>query len=149
MKTSLKYKATIILFIITWLSYSQGRNINVKTTDYYSVNLPSSGDYSSRDGFVIWEIDLKEKIIHYKIKSNFYTFKYDDDELIKNSNSEITIKFENQNEVIYFSSYYNYIKISYYSNMEPLSYPRSYKKVEVYSNYNLGDFFKIMNYNIN
>lgn len=149
MKTTFNYKIIIILLFISFLSYSQDGNIKVKTTDFYSVNLPSAGEYSGGDKYVKWEIDLKAKIIRYQKGNNFFLFYYDYDELVKNNESEITIKFENQKEAIYFSSYYNYIKISHYSKKDFSTYPYSFKQIEVYSNYVLDEFFKIMDYNIN
>lgn len=149
MKIIYKYRSLILLLLLSCFTYSQEGSIKVKTTDFYSVNLPSSGEYSGGDRYVIWEIDLKGKIIRYKKGNNFFLFYYDYDELVKNNDSEITIKFENQKEAIYFSSYYNYIKISHYSKKDFSTYPYSFKQIEVYSNYVLDDFFKIMDYNIN
>lgn len=149
MKIIYKYRSLILLLLLSCFTYSQEGSIKVKTTDFYSVNLPSAGEYSGGDRYVIWEIDLKGKIIRYKKGNNFFLFYYDYDELVKNNDSEITIKFENQKEAIYFSSYYNYIKISHYSKKDFSTYPYSFKQIEVYSNYVLDDFFKIMDYNIN
>lgn len=124
-------------------------NIEVKTNELYMVDLPSSGEFYHKTKFVLWEIDLKNKKIFYQDDDEKRVFTYIADELVTNNGAEITIKFENKNEAIYFSSYENYIKISFFTNMDPMSSPRSYKRMKSFSNFEMNNLFEIMNVDIN
>lgn len=141
-------KILLLIVLMSNLIYSQD-NIKIKTTNIYLVELPTSGEFKNRSILTIWEIDLINKIISYEIGNEQLKFYFEKDELISNDEGEILLRFENNREEIYFSSYNNYVKIIHYSKMEPLSSPRSYKRLATYSNYEMDNIFEIMGSNIN
>ncbi len=144
-----KLISVLFLFLISNVLFSQENLIEFKTTDIYLIELPTSGEYYNKAILTEWKIDLKSKIISYKRDEESFDFYYINDELVKNENGEISIRFENKSEEIYFSSFSNYFKLIHYSKMKPLSAPRSYKMSVTYVNYEIDDIFEIMNYNIN
>lgn len=146
MKTKTNLNLVIFMLLSSFI-YSQS-DIQFKTTDVYNVDI-ASNKYYEENLLTVWEVNLKTKCISYQKGDKKLLFFYTNEELTKNENGEITIEFENSTEVIHFTSYYNYIKLLHYTKMDPLSSPRSYKKITTYSNYKLNDFFGITDYNIN
>ncbi len=143
MKTNL---SLIILMLLSKFIYSQS-DMQFKTTDAYYVDITLDGKHKE-SVLTTWEVDLGRKMIVYKKGEEKKFCFFTKDELVKNEDDEITIEFENSNEVIYFSSYCNYIKLSHYSKMDATNSPRSYKKVITYTNYKLNRLIEVMNRNI-